>query len=441
MQGKQIAWVLCLLGVLVPAAAARAEQLVVAIVPPEGQPKPGPEADALAAVGIAVQQTVQSFANANATVFAGESARQVVRESGIAPATCDSRACPIKGARKVRANRLILFDLHHEGGLFVSTMKVVDAHSGAVISNARAANISPAAMGKALETSAAKAISSMVPTAPPPAPPPPPVPAPPTATATPPPAAAPAVAAPGSTALPATATAQPAPAAPPPPPAKEAPAPVAKAPGIPEPVLAGERHLPPAKPHEGADVFEDFAWMSNPSADGSWRYGVSPTPGGPMELFDSVLQARGVEGWQNHKNYTPNISRNTTTKPATLDGITYPVAKVVVMRPGPKGELAVLRWVSFANKDYALTGAVSALGAVTAAKTNAMVLVNGQPVVDLVVAGKSKPQTFDKVLSLKRKDTVDFVVGLKDPSAGPGDVVGLEAIIKPLPTRPATANK
>jgi hypothetical protein len=189
------------------------------------------------------------------------------------------------------------------------------------------------------------------------------------------------------------------------------------------------------------DVAADFSWTSNPN--GRWQYGYTATLGGPITLFDYVVdypQSGGlVKMWQSSTNefrMTPNVAYNTSPDTYTPNELSW-LGHEVSFHPGVNGEYGVIRWTADQNGTASIDAAFQKMHY---GETDIHILYNNSSIFDSYLnssvpsASYSSPSPF----IVKMGDTIDFAVGIGSDGTFSGDTRGLSATIGfsavPLPS-------
>lgn len=173
--------------------------------------------------------------------------------------------------------------------------------------------------------------------------------------------------------------------------------------------------LPPLAYYEAAD---QFTADSNPN--GSWSYGYSKTGGSFTKYTISGQCPNDYNGWYGF---------GLCSTPLAVKQPAVPDQQLLTLHPGPNDEKSVVRWTVLTSGTYDLYGYFYGLDPTGGAEVN--VLKNRVSVFHATVLGQDDYEGFNLALTLRRGDTVDFVVAT--PSGGPagGTLTGLAVAITP----------
>jgi hypothetical protein len=177
------------------------------------------------------------------------------------------------------------------------------------------------------------------------------------------------------------------------------------------------------------DVANDFSASSNPT--GVWSYGWKATPGGTLNLYDTVgrfSENMGSELWMDSSHaddayrHTPDVYKN--FGPTTAYGV---LPGEVAIHPSWLNEPSVIRWTS------PITGQISVTGSFGAGDSGAMsyfIYVGNTQIFYKPLDPGSEPFSFTQAVTAGT--TIDFMVG----EAYWYGSTPLHATIQELPTVP-----
>jgi PEP-CTERM motif-containing protein len=185
-----------------------------------------------------------------------------------------------------------------------------------------------------------------------------------------------------------------------------------------------------------ADVAADFSSTDNPN--GVWRYGWSETLGSPLVLSTSPRTRDGVDTWPGDlaPDGNPAEYHNGTQDLILLGGGARFEPGQFGLHPGPDGQYAVVRYTAPDSGSTLITAEFSGQDT-TGTSSDVHVLFNGLSLLDAFVEGNGNASIvpFDRTLSLKEGDTIDFAVGFGSNGTFFGDSTALAASIQlnPVP--------
>jgi hypothetical protein len=165
------------------------------------------------------------------------------------------------------------------------------------------------------------------------------------------------------------------------------------------------------------DVAKDFNLTANPN--GVWTYGSAPGIGkaptlfskhatGPLEPGAGAVSYwnTGAASWDAYHG----VFANQTTAPVTVSAGLVVAPGVLVLHPSNRGDFAVARFTVPADGTYDISAVFQAIDA-QAKKTDAAVLLDLKPVCEQRATAKLKLTCDKKAMSLRKGQTLDFVVG------------------------------
>ena len=199
------------------------------------------------------------------------------------------------------------------------------------------------------------------------------------------------------------------------------------------------------------DAAGDFSAIRNPN--GNWQYGWSQTLGSPFNLANNQASFFDWNVWRSgipqlDPGLHPGVQYNRTN--SDLSG-TLETRNFYILTPGqlsfipsPTGEFGVIRWTATANGVYQLSTSFEGVNGIGVPPTSDVhVLKNGVSIFDGFVNGfgTGSGPSFKENLSLLAGDTIDFAVGYGTDLTIDGDVVAIDALIKPAAATDVTVNE
>ena len=181
-----------------------------------------------------------------------------------------------------------------------------------------------------------------------------------------------------------------------------------------------------------ADLAGDFSSIDNPN--GVWRYGWSMTLGSSLILSSSSRTRDGVDQWPGDlaADGNPAEYHNGTSNVILVGGGARFEPGQFGLHPGPGGEYAVVRYTAPSAGTVSISAAFSGQDT-TGTSSDVHVLLNGISLLDAFVEGNGARSLvpFDRTLTLKNGDTLDFAVGFGSNGTFFGDSTALAALIQP----------
>jgi hypothetical protein len=161
------------------------------------------------------------------------------------------------------------------------------------------------------------------------------------------------------------------------------------------------------------DAVKDFSTQSNPN--GVWSYGYLTSWGAPLTLYTwgGTCSSTPAMSWWFISSCSgpPTVAHNDTDKQICsttwCDPITY-----LLLHPGPKGELSVLRWTAPYSGWFLLQVSFMGLDYVGPTSTYVHILLNSKrSLLKAPITSYQWPLLFQtKNLYFSAGDTIDFIV-------------------------------
>jgi hypothetical protein len=148
-------------------------------------------------------------------------------------------------------------------------------------------------------------------------------------------------------------------------------------------------------------------------------------------LFTFVDGGGGLAGiaiWKGDAGLEPNVTYNRTQRSIQALGVTWEPGRLA-LHPGPKGEVAVLRWTAPAAGEVLVSATFS--GIAQRATTDVHVLHQGTSLFDGLInlQGQGNEAAWEKAVAVQAGETIDFAVGWGNGQYG-GDTTAIAATIR-----------
>lgn len=149
---------------------------------------------------------------------------------------------------------------------------------------------------------------------------------------------------------------------------------------------------------------------------------------GLLQFVNGTGALTGISMWNGPPGVEPNVTFNSTNAPIQALGIIWEPGRLA-LHPGPNGEQCVLRWTAPMTGEYSISATFT--GIAEHATTDVHVLHQTETLFDGLVnlQGHGNESAWEKTVSVKAGDTVDFVVGWGNGQYG-GDATAIDAVIR-----------
>jgi len=163
------------------------------------------------------------------------------------------------------------------------------------------------------------------------------------------------------------------------------------------------------------DAVRDFSIQSNPN--GVWSYGWEESLGSTLNLYTltDTTSVPGLSVWLKSGDKFgegwPVVGHNDTEKQICFATACIPTT-YLLLHPGQKGELIVVRWTVPSNGKFRIEGAFMGLDGTGPTTTDVHVLVNSKKsLLSGPITSYKWPLIFNLTVKVSAGDTLDFAVG------------------------------